>query len=143
MATTNILPTLNPMLRRPVVEQAIGEKRSTIYRKIKLGLFPKPVQIGGERVAWPANEVQAIIDARIAGESDENIKALVSRLHAARTQKQGSVCVICQEPTPAVKLESRGLCSTCAAYNHAGQGDKHLLSLKGSTDSRTGGKGGV
>ena len=85
MATTNILPTLNPMLRRPVVEQAIGEKRSTIYRKIKLGLFPKPVQIGGERVAWPANEVQAVIDARIAGKSDDDVKALVAKLEAART----------------------------------------------------------
>lgn len=72
------------MLRRPVVEQATGEKRSTIYRKIKRGLFPKPVQIGGERVAWPANEVQAIIDARIAGKSDDEIKILVKQLEATR-----------------------------------------------------------
>ena len=85
MATANVLPTLNPMLRRPVVEQATGEKRSTIYRKIKLGLFPKPVQIGGARVAWPANEVQAIINARIAGKTDDEIKLLVEKLEAART----------------------------------------------------------
>jgi prophage regulatory protein len=84
MATTNIIPTINPMLRRPVVEQATGDSRSTIYRKIKHGLFTKPVQIGGERVAWPANEVQALINARIAGKSEEEIKSLVIELHAAR-----------------------------------------------------------
>ena len=82
--TSNILPTINPLYRRPIVEQATGDSRSTIYRKIKKGLFTKPVQIGGERVAWPANEVTAINQARIAGKSDEEIKALVIELEAAR-----------------------------------------------------------
>ena len=79
-----ILPTINPLYRRPIVEQATGDSRSTIYRKIKQGLFTKPVQIGGERVAWPANEVTAINQARIAGKSDEEIKQLVIELEAAR-----------------------------------------------------------
>lgn len=81
---TPILHTINPLYRRNVVEQATGDSRSTIYRKIKQGLFTKPVQIGGERVAWPANEVQAINQARIAGKSDEEIKQLVIELEAAR-----------------------------------------------------------
>jgi len=85
MATTsNILPTINPLFRRPVVEQVTGDSRSTIYRKIKAGLFTKPVHIGGERVAWPSNEIEAINKARIAGKSDEEIKALVIELEAAR-----------------------------------------------------------
>ncbi len=82
--SSNILPTINPLYRRSIVEQATGDSRSTIYRKIKKGLFTKPVQIGGERVAWPANEVMAINQARIAGKSDEEIKALVIELEAAR-----------------------------------------------------------
>jgi prophage regulatory protein len=77
------------MLRRSVVEQSYGKKRSTIYREIKLGLFPKPVQIGGERVAWPANEIQALIDARIAGKSDDEIKTLVAKLETARGSANG------------------------------------------------------
>ena len=81
---TPILHTINPLYRRPVVEQATGDSRSTIYRKIKQGLFTKPVQIGGERVAWPASEVTAINQARIAGKSDEEIKQLVIELEAAR-----------------------------------------------------------
>ena len=77
-------PLINPLYRRPIVEQATGESRSTIYRKISKGLFTKPVSIGGDRVAWPANEVQALINARIAGADDDAIKALVSELHEKR-----------------------------------------------------------
>ena len=85
MATATVLPNINPLYRRPIVEQATGESRSTIYRKIKAGLFTKPVSIGGDRVAWPANEVQAIINARISGKSDEEIKQLVIDLETARS----------------------------------------------------------
>lgn len=85
------LPIINPLYRRPFVEQATGESRSTIYRKISKGLFTKPVSIGGERVAWPANEVQAIINARIAGKSDEEIKELVKQLHEARLSLNAEV----------------------------------------------------
>jgi prophage regulatory protein len=83
------LPSINPLYRRPIVEQATGESRSTIYRKISKGLFTKPVSIGGDRVAWPANEVQALINARIAGKSEEQIKALVIELEAARSNVAG------------------------------------------------------
>ena len=85
-------PSINSLLRRPTVEQLSGDKRTTIYNKIKLGLFPKPVTIGRNRnggasqVAWPAKEVEAINKARIAGKSDEEIKALVVKLHAARAE---------------------------------------------------------
>jgi prophage regulatory protein len=82
--TSSILPIIYPLIRRPVVEQATGDSKSTIYRKIQRGLFTKPVQIGGDRVAWPANEVQAINQARIAGKSDEEIKQLVIKLEEAR-----------------------------------------------------------
>ena len=84
MAQSIATPTINPLYRRPIVEQATGYTRSTIYRKIKAGLFTKPVQIGGDRVAWPANEIEAINRARIAGKSDDDIKALVAELEAAR-----------------------------------------------------------
>jgi len=83
--TSAVLPALNPLLRRPIVEQATGNSRSTIYRNIQKGLFTRPVEIGGERVAWPANEVEAINKARIAGKSDDEIKTLVLELEAART----------------------------------------------------------
>ena len=80
----SVLPVINPLYRRPIVEQAMGKSRSTIYREIQKGLFTKPVNIGGDRVAWPANEIQSINQARIAGKSDDDIKLLVIELEAAR-----------------------------------------------------------
>lgn len=70
--------------RRPLVEATHGITRSTLYRYIKNGLFTKPVCIGGGRSGWPSDEVAAIRDARIAGKSDDEIKALVAALEAAR-----------------------------------------------------------
>ena len=78
------LPTLNSLLRRPLVEHLTGKSRSTTYRDIQKGLMTKPVQIGGDRVAWPQNEIIAINQARIAGKSDADIKLLVIELEAAR-----------------------------------------------------------
>lgn len=72
------------LCRRPVVEKRTGLSRSTLYRRMQLGTFPKPVNIGGERVAWLESEIEAINKARIAGKTDEEIKALVKELEAAR-----------------------------------------------------------
>lgn len=85
--TSTVLPSINPLYRRPVVEQAMGKTRSTLYRDIKKGVLTKPVSIGGDRVAWPANEIQAINQARIAGKSDNEIMALVIELEALRVSQ--------------------------------------------------------
>lgn len=39
--------------------------RSTVYKYIAQGLFPKPVSLGGKSVAWVESEIQAWIQARI------------------------------------------------------------------------------
>lgn len=89
------LQFINPLYRRPIVEQATGYSRSTIYRKINDGLFTKPISLGTDKsgnacqVAWPSNEVQAIINARIAGKSDDQIKALVIELELSRSNIAG------------------------------------------------------
>ena len=75
---------LNPLLRRPSVQQLTGKSRVTLYRDMKKGLLTNSVQIGGNRVAWPQNEIIAINQARISGKSDNEIKQLVKELHAAR-----------------------------------------------------------
>ena len=85
--TSTVLTSINPLYRRPVVEQAMGKTRSTLYRDIKKGVLTKPVSIGGDRVAWPANEIQAINQARIAGKSDDEIMALVIELEALRVSQ--------------------------------------------------------
>jgi len=75
---------IEPILRRPRVEEAIGLSRSTIYLRVSQGLFTQPVSLGPRAVGWPASEVAAINAARIAGKPDEEIRELVAQLEAAR-----------------------------------------------------------
>lgn len=72
------------ILRLPAVRAESGASRSTIYLRIQQGLWPKPVRLGPRSVGWPANEVAAINSARIAGMTDDQIRAVVIKLEAAR-----------------------------------------------------------
>ena len=46
------------ILRRKQVEQKTGLARSTIYDRMKAGVFPKPIQLGNSRVVgWIESEV--------------------------------------------------------------------------------------
>lgn len=76
--------SLNALWKRPLVCSQIGKSRSALYRDISKGLFTEPVNVGGERVAWPGYEVEAIKNARIKGFNEEQIKALVEQLHQKR-----------------------------------------------------------
>lgn len=58
--------------------------RSTLYGWIGQGLFPRGVSLGARLIGWPEREVSAVIAARIRGVSDEELRALVSDLEAAR-----------------------------------------------------------
>jgi prophage regulatory protein len=75
------------IFRMPAVQAETGHRsHASIYNAIKAGLFTKPVQIGQRSVGWPSDEVLAINAARIAGKSETEIKELVNRLHAKRTE---------------------------------------------------------
>jgi prophage regulatory protein len=54
------------LLRRREVERLTALSRSRIYALMASGEFPKPVRLGVMSVAWPSNEIQNWIDARIA-----------------------------------------------------------------------------
>ncbi len=72
------------ILKRRQVEARSGYSRSTLYKLISQGLFPKQIALSKHAVGWPENEVSAVIAARIAGKSEEDIRELVGRLHDAR-----------------------------------------------------------
>ena len=72
------------ILRRNQVQSETGYSRSTIYLRISQGLWPKPISIGPRAVGWPAREVAALNEARIAGQTEAEIRALVCRLEAQR-----------------------------------------------------------
>ena len=69
------------------VKAETGHKsHASIYTAIRAGLFTQPVPIGERSVGWPDYEVQAINRARIAGQTEAQIKELVNRLHAKRIE---------------------------------------------------------
>lgn len=70
--------------RLPAVKSQSGLSRSTIYSLAARGLWTKPVRIGTRAVGWPSGDGEAINAARIAGKTDEEIRALVVKLEAAR-----------------------------------------------------------
>jgi len=72
------------ILRLPTVLRERGRSRSSHYLDIQNKLYTKPVLIGLRSVGWPSNEVAALNAARIAGKSDDEIRALVAKLETAR-----------------------------------------------------------
>ena len=75
---------MHTILRIPAVKTQSGLSRSTIYLRIAEGLWTKPVNLGARAVGWPSDEVAAINAARIAGKTDEEVRALVAKLEVSR-----------------------------------------------------------
>ena len=82
------------ILRLPASMSAFGYRsHASVYGNVKDGLLTKPVSIGARSVGWPRGEVQAVLEARIAGCTDEQIRALVDRLHAQRQERVAALGV--------------------------------------------------
>lgn len=77
------------MSRAPKVLTDTGRGKSSLYSDINAGLFTPPIKIGSRASAWPDYEVQAIINARIAGFSENQIRQLVTKLIAVRDHVAG------------------------------------------------------
>lgn len=71
------------MRLRETLEQR-GRSVSSHYRDIQDGLFTEPVRLGKRAVGWPADEVEELNAARVAGLSNAQIRELVDGLHEKR-----------------------------------------------------------
>ncbi len=71
-------------LKLPQVSTITGRSRSKIYADIKAKTFPSPVRLGNRSVAWVDHEINSWVQAKIAGQTDDELKALVASLVAAR-----------------------------------------------------------
>lgn len=61
------------VLRLPAVRQRTGLGRSTIYSRIALGKFPRPIRLSERCVGWLENDIEAWLDERMTearGERD-------------------------------------------------------------------------
>ncbi len=106
------------ILRMPEVKHRKGNaSHATVYGEIHAGLFTQPVRIGQRAVGWPSNEVDAIVAARVAELSDDQIRELVSQLHDARCAGSG-------EPFKSKWLDRSAECKRRAAGRGARRGTK-------------------
>jgi prophage regulatory protein len=74
----------NTFLRIEHACRAKGVSRSVFYVEASAGLTTRPIKIGARASGVPTHEIEALNAARIAGCTDDEIRALVDRLHAAR-----------------------------------------------------------
>ncbi len=76
------------IIRLPTVKAVLGYRSdASPYNAIRDGLLTTGVAIGQRAKGWPDYEIDAIASARIAGKSDAEIRELVKRLHAKRTEQ--------------------------------------------------------
>jgi prophage regulatory protein len=54
------------LIRRAEVIARVSLARSTIYKRIAAGEFPRPIPIGGGRVAWIQSDIDNWINERLA-----------------------------------------------------------------------------
>lgn len=48
----------DPFLRMTDVEREVGLTKSTIYKRVREGTFPKPRSVGGGQVRWPLSAIR-------------------------------------------------------------------------------------
>lgn len=76
------------ILRIADVKAATGIcSHTTIYNAIEAGTFPNSIPLGTRAVGWPADEVQTVVAARVAGVDDAGLRQLVQQLHESRRTK--------------------------------------------------------
>ncbi len=54
------------LLGRHEVERVTSLSKAELYRRVREGIFPRQVRLGGRRVAWLEREVREWVGARIA-----------------------------------------------------------------------------
>lgn len=75
---------LTRLLKLPEVCERRARGATSHYNDISRGLWTRPVKCGVRSSSWPEHEVEALICARIAGKTDDEIRELVQKLEAAR-----------------------------------------------------------
>jgi prophage regulatory protein len=59
------------IMRLPQVQEATGESRSTIYKRIADGKFPKPVKLGPKSIGFVEEEVAEYNERRIRARDED------------------------------------------------------------------------
>jgi prophage regulatory protein len=72
------------IVKQPSLLKQFSFSKSTLFAQIKQGLMPKAIPLGDRAVGYLQHELDAVLSARIAEQSNEQIKELVKSLIAKR-----------------------------------------------------------
>ena len=75
--------SLQRILRRPEVEAVTGLSTTTIYERMALGTFPRPIPLGAKSVGWLETEILTWQRARIAERESTQNASLSPTLNAS------------------------------------------------------------
>ena len=78
---------MNSFLKVQKVMEVTCLSHSTLYARIKQGLMPPPVKLSERCAVWPEHEISALNAARIAQNSNDEIRELVKQLLRQRMIK--------------------------------------------------------
>lgn len=77
------------VLRLPKVKFRTGLSRSTIYRRIAEGSFPKAIQLGSSRsVGWLESDIEKWIETQIDTSTDSSAKPAASKRRLRKKAKR-------------------------------------------------------
>ena len=77
------------LIRRPQILELTLRSKSSLHLDEKEGLFCPPISIGDRAVAYILSEVEAVIQARIEGQTPKQIRMLATELLASRKANKG------------------------------------------------------
>ena len=100
----------------------LGISNSTLYLAILDGTIPPPVRIAKRCTGWPESELDAVLAARIRGESDDAVRELIARLVAQRKQVRPPEMPLGVSSTKAARARERGLAKARLRPKPAPQG---------------------
>lgn len=74
------------IIRKPEVLSLLCVSETSLYRQINAKSFPPSFSLGCRAVGWYEHEINAVIKARAAGKTEDQIKTLVDTLISARIE---------------------------------------------------------
>lgn len=92
-------PAIRRLMTKAQVREATGMTERQIDNNIRRGTFPRGVALSARQLAWPAHEVQAWIDAKVA-ERDAGVKTPV-RIAYEEARRRGGLKAAHQRKTAA------------------------------------------
>ncbi|QYK02411.1 helix-turn-helix transcriptional regulator [Shewanella psychrotolerans] len=79
------------IVRKNEAKLMLGISKSTLHERINAGLIPPPFRLSGRAVGWFEDEIQHILLALAAGQTDSELTLIVKKLTLQRKEVWASL----------------------------------------------------